>query len=146
MIRFSLTCANGHSFESWFSSNDTFDELAASGHVLCPDCNSPDVAKSLMAPPVQASRKRGSAGPTQPMDSTVAVPELAEAIKALKAHVEENSDYVGDKFAEEARAMHDGDLPQRTIHGQAKAEDAKKLIEDGVPAMPLPFIPKQKTK
>ena len=72
-------------------------------------------------------------------------PEVAEAIKAIRDHVEKNSDYVGDRFAEEARAMHDGDTPQRSIHGEAKAEDARKLIEDGVPAVPLPFVPKQKT-
>ena len=72
-------------------------------------------------------------------------PEIAEAIQKLKKHVEKNSDYVGDRFANEARAMHDGEKPQRAIHGEANAEEARKLIEDGVPALPLPFIPRQKT-
>lgn len=72
-------------------------------------------------------------------------PKLVEAIQTLRDHVEKNSDYVGKKFAEEARAMHEGDTPHRPIYGEAKTEEAKKLIEDGVPALPLPFIPRQKT-
>ncbi len=145
MIRFSLECAEGHAFESWFSSNATFDELKAAGHVLCPKCSSPKVEKALMAPPVRASRKSAkSPAKPQPMAASPD-PEVVEAIKAIRDHVEKNSDYVGDNFAAEARAMHEGDAPQRSIHGEARPDEAKKLIEDGVPALPLPFIPKQKT-
>jgi hypothetical protein len=145
MIRFDLQCADGHSFESWFSSNDTFDTLAAAGQVLCPECNSSNVEKALMAPPVRASRKRASAAPRGQTMASNPDPEVTEAINAIRDHVEKNSDYVGDRFADEARSMHDGDTPQRSIYGEAKVEDAKKLIEDGVPAVPLPFVPKQKT-
>ncbi len=145
MIRFDLQCANGHSFESWFSSNDTFDTLVSARQVLCPECNSPKVEKALMAPLVRASRKKARPAPLGQSMASSPDPEIAEAIKALRDHVEKNSDYVGDRFAEEARAMHDGDTPQRSIHGEARPEDAKKLIEDGVPAVPLPFVPKQKT-
>ncbi len=144
MICFSLTCDNGHSFESWFASNKKFDLLQTSGHVLCPGCNSSNVTKDLMAPPVRASRKAKKVVESQPMAASPD-PEVAQAIKAIRDHVEKNSDYVGDNFVKEARAMHDGDSPHRSIHGQARPEDAKKLIEDGVPAMPLPFIPRQKT-
>ena len=142
MIRFALRCSNGHGFESWFQSNEKFDELARLGHISCPKCNSAKVEKELMAPPVRASRKKASA--PQPMAANPDA-EVAEAIKALKEHVEKTSDFVGDKFAEEARAMHEGDVPQRSIHGQANAEEAKKLIDDGIPAVPLPFVPRQKT-
>ena len=142
MIRFSLICSNGHSFESWFQSNEKFESLAESGHLACPTCNSSKVEKELMAPPVRASRRRKSA--PQPMAAN-ADPEGVEAIKAIRDHVEQNSDFVGDNFAKEARAMHEGLAPERSIHGQASAEDAKKLIEDGVPAVPLPFIPRRKT-
>ena len=148
MIRFTLTCANDHSFESWFPSNDKFDALKASGHVVCPKCNSADVSKALMAPPVRAARKAAKPAPDQSPDQSMvasAAPDVAEAIKAIRDHVEKNSDYVGDNFAAEARAMHEGDTPQRSIHGQANAKEAKKLIDDGVPALPLPFIPRQKT-
>ena len=72
-------------------------------------------------------------------------PEIAEAVQKLRDHVEKNSEYVGDRFASEARAIHDGDSPERAIYGQANAEEAKKLAEDGIPALPLPFIPRQKT-
>ena len=145
MIRFALKCAKGHDFESWFSSNATFDELQAGGHVLCPKCNSSDVEKALMAPPVRASRKGAKpVDAPQPMASSPD-PEVAAAIREIREHVEKNSDYVGDKFVKEARAMHEGDAPQRSIHGEARLEEAKKLIEDGVPAVPLPFIPKQKS-
>jgi len=144
MIRFALQCDKGHSFESWFASNDKFDELQVAGHVLCPICNSAKVEKSLMAPPVRAARKTAVVPQEQPMAASPD-PQVAEAIKALKDHVEKNSDYVGDDFAKEARAMHDGDAPHRSIHGSARPDEAKKLIEDGVPAVPLPFVPKQKT-
>ena len=72
-------------------------------------------------------------------------PEIAKAIKEIREHVEKNSDYVGDKFVQEARAMHEGETPHRPIYGEAKADEAKKLVDDGVPALPLPFIPRQKT-
>ena len=144
MIRFALTCANDHGFESWFPSNAKFDELQAAGLVQCPTCNSSDVSKALMAPPVRASKKRNLPAEPQPMAASPD-PDVADAINALREHVEKNSDYVGDSFAAEARAMHEGDAPHRSIHGQARPEEAKKLIEDGVPALPLPFIPRQKT-
>jgi len=144
MICFTLACDKGHSFESWFASNDKFETLQAAGHVTCPECNSSTVIKELMAPPVRASRKAAKATQAQPMAASPD-PDVAEAIKAIRDHVEKNSDYVGDNFAKEARAMHEGDSPQRSIHGQARPEEAKKLIEDGVPALPLPFVPRQKT-
>lgn len=155
MIRYALKCDSDHSFESWFKSADAYDALVASRMVTCPNCGSDQIAKSLMAPPVRASRQ-AAVEPTPSKQSTVVSapsntlvntpdPKLVEAIATLRDHVEKNSDYVGDNFAEEARAMHDGDRPHRPIYGEAKAEDAKQLIEDGVPALPLPFIPRQKT-
>ncbi|AZQ66219.1 DUF1178 family protein [Silicimonas algicola] len=141
MIRFALRCGNGHGFESWFQSNDAFDGLKRDGLVTCPSCQSAEIDKDLMSPGVRPARKTSDPAP-QPMTNA---PDVAEAIKALKAHVEKNSDYVGNRFAEEARAMHLGDKPSRSIHGEARPEEARKLIEDGVPALPLPFIPRQKT-
>lgn len=147
MIRYALICENDHQFESWFQSGDAYETLKTSGMISCPSCNSTSVEKSLMAPKVRPGRK-GKAQPpaaAAPAMTNSPDPEVAEAVAKLKAHVEKNSDYVGDKFAKEARAMHEGEQPHRAIHGEAKPEDAKKLIEDGVPALPLPFIPKQKT-
>ncbi len=149
MIRFALKCANGHCFESWFASSGTFSELVSAGHVTCPECDSADVSKDLMAPQVRASRSKAVANEAQdetprPM-AAGPDPEIADAVRKLKAHVEENSDYVGDRFVKEARAMHDGTAPHRSIHGEARSDEARKLIEDGVPALPLPFIPRQRT-
>lgn len=149
MIRFTLKCENDHRFESWFQSGEAFEQLRAGGHVTCPNCGASDVSKELMAPKLRASRKAPAPTPRveeapQPMAATPDK-DVSEALQKLKAHVEKNSDYVGDKFASEARAMHEGDAPHRAIHGEAKPEEAKKLIEDGVPALPLPFIPRQKT-
>lgn len=134
MIRYSLSCAKGHDFESWFQSASAFDTLKSSGQVTCPDCGSKKVEKSLMAP--QVGKSRLSEGP-----STTKEKALAE----LRRKVEEGSDYVGMNFAREARAIHDGEAPDRPIWGEAKVQDAVELIEDGVPVAPLPFRPKSKS-
>jgi len=147
MIRYSLKCENGHSFESWFKSAEAYDTLRASGMVACPTCQSQSIEKTLMAPQVSPARNK-AAVPAKPEGQVMASgpdPKLADAIEKIRDHVETNSEYVGDKFAEQARAMHEGDAPERSIYGEVPREEAKKLIDDGVPALPLPFIPKQKT-
>lgn len=147
MIRYSLKCTAEHSFDSWFQSAAAFDALAVAGHVTCPNCGSHDIIKTLMAPAVSPARKAGTSALEQPTLntplSTPANPQ-EEAIKALRAEVEANSDYVGKAFAAEARKMHEGTAPPRAIHGEARLDEAKKLVEDGVPVMPLPFMPPRK--
>lgn len=135
MIRYDLTCDQGHAFDSWFASAAAYDRLAAAGHVACPECGSSKVAKALMAPSVVARPERGL---TAPRDAREA------ALAELRARIEAESDYVGLSFAAEARAMHEGRVPERAIHGEAKLEDARKLIEDGVPVAPLPWLPTRK--
>lgn len=142
MIRYALKCENDHRFESWFQSGEAFDGLLRRSLVECPDCGSVKVAKDLMAPKVRPGRKAAAA--PQPM-TNAPDPDVVSAIEKLRAHVEKTSDYVGPSFAKEARAMHEGEIPHRPIYGEARADEAKKLVEDGVPALPLPFIPKQKT-
>lgn len=143
MIRFALKCDNDHRFESWFQSGTAFEELSSRDLVQCPECGSVSVTKELMAPKVRASKK---GTPSVPQQMTNAPdPELVQAIEKLRNHVETTSDYVGDKFATEARAMHEGETPHRPIYGEVKKDEAKRLIDDGVPALPLPFIPRQKT-
>lgn len=138
MIQFALKCEQDHQFESWFGSGDDYDRLRASGHVSCPVCGSTKVTKSLMAPRVTPGRKKAAAPLSQP--DTPAEAKLKE----LRKEIEKNSEYVGMNFASEARAIHDGDAPERSIYGEAKPQDAKKLIEDGVPVTPLPFMPGRK--
>ena len=151
MIRYTLKCENDHQFESWFQSAEAYQSLASAGMVECPGCGSQKVDKSLMAPGVTTSRKKTTApAETPPSPDARPVmsapnPELAEAMEKLRNHVEANSDYVGPDFAKQATAMHLGDAPARSIYGEVAPEDAKRLAEDGVPAVPLPFIPKAKT-
>jgi hypothetical protein len=140
MIRYSLACPDNHAFDSRFQSAEAFDTLLAAGHVTCPVCGSSGVVKSLMAPAVAPARRSEAARPLSTPQSGV-----EEALAALRRQVEENSDYVGLNFAAEARAMHAGDAPERAIHGEARPDEARRLIEDGVPVAPLPFLPARKT-
>ena len=137
MIRYSLKCDKGHGFDSWFKSADAFDTLKASGMLSCAICGSTAVEKTLMAPSVR----------TEPGQRPLANEKtpLEEAMANLRQEVEKNSEYVGMSFASEARAMHEGEVPTRAIYGEAKIEEAKKLLEDGVPVAPLPFTPRKRT-
>lgn len=131
MIRYDLTCDKDHSFDGWFASAAGFDTMLAAGQVACVVCGSAQVAKALMAPAVTPSL-------TAPRNTA------EQALAALRAKVETESEYVGLNFATEARAIHAGDAPERAIYGEAKFEEAKALIEDGVPVAPLPFMPSRK--
>lgn len=135
MIRYTLKCADGHSFESWFATSEAYDKLASAGMVACSLCGSTQVEKTLMAPSV-----RQSDAPAKPTRAA----QMEAALAEMRKEVEANSNYVGTEFAKEARAMHDGKAPERAIHGEAKPEEARKLLEDGVPVIPLPFLPKRK--
>ncbi len=141
MIRYDLKCTSDHSFESWFQSADAFDKLKAAGMVVCSTCGSTEVSKSLMAPSVTPARKKAA----KPVKLQAEADSKEAMIAKVKAEIEANSDYVGMNFATEARAIHTGDAPERAIFGEAKPEDAKSLIEDGIPVAPLPFMPTRKT-
>ncbi len=150
MIRYTLKCDNAHSFDSWFSSVKGFERLQAEKRLSCAICGSTVVEKSLMAPSVVPGRALAAAAETtsetRPENSLGApTNELEAAIAVLRRQVEENSDYVGLNFAAEARAMHEGAQPERPIHGEARLEDARALLEDGVPVAPLPFLPRRRT-
>ncbi|MCK4711911.1 MAG: DUF1178 family protein [Marinosulfonomonas sp.] len=142
MIRYTLKCENDHSFESWFQSGTAFDKLHGAGMVACPTCESTAVEKAIMAPRVRTARKSASA-PEAPLST----PDTDEerAIAEIKSKIESSSDYVGMEFAAQARAIHDGDAPERAIYGETTPDEAKKLLEDGVPVAPLPFTPSRKT-
>lgn len=149
MIRYALSCSEGHDFESWFQSAEAFDKLHKAGMVSCAVCGGTDVAKSLMAPRIGAKSKAepeaeaGSEPPERPLSAPAHPAE--QALAALKAKIEDNSDYVGRDFAREARRIHEGEAPERSIYGEARLDEAKKLVEDGVPVAPLPFTPGRKT-
>ena len=151
MIKYSLICSDGHRFESWFASADAYETLKGSGMVNCAVCGAAKVEKAMMAPSVRPGQNRGSEATDQPVkpvpDRPLSVPATPaeQALAELRRRVETESHYVGRDFAREARAIHDGDAPQRSIHGEANAQEARSLIEDGVPVMPLPFAPRRKT-
>ena len=137
MIRFSLTCHNEHSFDGWFRNSDDFEKQKKRGLVACPGCGSTGVEKALMAPSVSTGRKREKMALTMNTEQKKALAQL----KALSEKLRENADYVGDKFAEEARKIHFGETDPRGIYGEATPEEAKSLAEDGVEFMPIPVFP-----
>ncbi|WP_299326577.1 DUF1178 family protein [Parasphingopyxis sp.] len=149
MIVFDLQCGDNHVFEAWFGSSADYEEQREKGLVSCPICGSGDISKALMAPAVGTKGNRKKDGSGVAGDKAVSVsntnPDPAqmkavlESLAKEQAKALENSDYVGDKFADEARAMHDGEIDERPIHGQTTIEDAKSLVEDGVPVAPLPL-------
>lgn len=153
MIRYTLRCSEDHEFESWFQSAEAYEKLKVSHLVTCPSCGTEDVEKAIMAPRIRPSRNKSvqkpdasSENPAGAMHALTAPSSPAEAAMIeLKKKIQENSEYVGQDFATEARKIHDGDAPERSIYGEAKPEEAKKLVEDGVPVAPLPFIPVRKT-
>jgi hypothetical protein len=137
VIRFSLHCDKAHEFEGWFRDNADYDAQAKRGLVECPVCGSSKVAKSLMAPAVSTGRKQEKMALMAHAEQR----QMMKQLKALTDKMRENSDYVGDKFAEEARKIHFGETEARGIHGEATAEEARGLIEDGVEFLPIPVIP-----
>ncbi len=135
MIRYALTCAHGHDFEGWFGSSAHYDAQAAQGLVECPMCSTRDVKKQIMAPAL--------AGRARPLETTGegGRPTMREVMTRVRRHVEETFDYVGDGFAKEARAIHEGRSEERPIYGEASPKEVKALVEDGVQVAPLPPKP-----
>jgi len=140
LIRFSLICDHDHEFEAWFRSNDDFDTQKKRGFVDCPTCGSSKVQKALMAPAVSTGKKREKIALAMNEMQKKAMAE----IKALSEKIRENADYVGDKFAEEARKIHFGETEARGIYGEATLDEAKSLAEDGVGFMPIPVFPEDR--
>jgi hypothetical protein len=150
MIIFDLKCApNGHVFEAWFGSSDDYEDQQRRGLVSCPLCGAGQVGKAVMAPAVGAKGNRRSAPqPGASQDERASdlfsadpdtVKQMLAAVAAVQAKMLEGSESVGDRFAEEARAIHLGESEKRAIHGQASRAEAESLVEDGIPVAPLPF-------
>ncbi|RIK87768.1 MAG: DUF1178 domain-containing protein [Hyphomicrobiales bacterium] len=137
MIRFSLSCANDHAFDGWFRNGEDFEAQKKRGLVSCPVCRSAEVEKALMAPAVSTGRKRDRIALALGEEQRKALAKL----KAMAEEAKKNADYVGDRFAEEARKIHFGEVEPRGIYGEATAEEARGLLEDGVDFVPLPTFP-----
>ncbi len=154
MIKFALQCQKGHQFESWFNSGAVFDKMSKRGQVDCPTCGSPRVTKALMAPNVAVGQaKRARKAPVPLTGAPVAADEqqrmvmqreLMAAMRKVRAEVEANAEYVGPKFADEARKIHYDESPARGIYGEASADDVKALHDEGVECYPLPVLPEDR--
>lgn len=138
MIRYDLICENEHVFEAWFSNSSDYDRQEKDGLLCCAVCGASDVKKAIMSPNVSTSRRKEQTRDTQKKALSVMSEEAKKMAEAVKAEISKNCENVGEKFAEEARAMHYGEKESRGIYGQASAREASELVEEGVSVAPLP--------
>jgi hypothetical protein len=152
MIRYSLRCERGHGFESWFQSSSAYDSQVKRKLVTCPACGSAKVEKAIMAPQIVSKKGRDSAAPAAATSTDVTASgstplmmaqerELRAKLKELRDHIVKNADNVGERFPNEARKMHYGDIEHRPIYGEASPDEARSLIDEGVEVSPLPVLP-----
>ena len=153
MIRYNLHCERGHAFESWFQNSGAYDSQRKRRLIDCPQCGSTKIDKAIMAPKISRGGKRAepeqaSAVETSAMPATTATPlmmaqerELRTKLRELRDHVVKNADNVGDKFPNEARKMHYGDIEHRPIYGEASPQEARAMIDEGIEVSPLPVLP-----
>ncbi|MEM6665197.1 MAG: DUF1178 family protein [Pseudomonadota bacterium] len=158
MIKYTLACHDRHGFEVWFRSSSDCDTQLERGLVICPSCGSSEVAKALMAPQVRTTKGKDQVPvPIEPANPPVEAPvaggpsggpmanpvAIRAALRELRDKITESADYVGPKFAEEARKIHFGETEERGIYGEAAPEEVKALVEDGVDVLPLPMLPEE---
>jgi hypothetical protein len=136
MIRYQLRCPEDHEFEGWFRSSEEYDAQSRKGLLECPACGSDQVSKAIMAPAVATAEAKE--------DRAQRMKKMRQFFTQVRKHVETNAEYVGEKFPDEARAIHYGDAEERQIYGEASLTDAKELIDEGIAVMPLP--PEDKTE
>ena len=131
MIAYTLHCHKGHEFDGWFRDSAAFEEQSSRAHLRCPFCNSARVEKAIMAPAVAGTKKTAR-------NKAAEARQMRQFATGLRKYVQENADYVGQNFAEEARKIHYGEIPERHIYGEATVREAQELIEEGVDVAPLP--------
>jgi len=143
MIKYALSCSGDHEFEAWFPSSSAYDEQVERGLVECPVCGCTNIRKQIMAPMVRDSGAKSGKLKMPKSDSLPTPDEIEKVASKVREHIGKTHDYVGDKFADEARAMHYGDQEKRAVWGETSAEEAKSLADEGVTTVPLPepFVP-----
>ena len=144
MIRYALTCEHEHGFEAWFGSSADYDDQSERGLVECPLCASRLIRKQIMAPAVAGTKAQSLEPSPEARQQMQTV--MMEVAGRVRKHVEETFDHVGDRFAREARDIHEGVSPERGIYGQATPREVRELVEDGIPVAPLPGAPKPKAE
>ncbi|MDA1090296.1 MAG: DUF1178 family protein [Proteobacteria bacterium] len=138
MILYDLKCHRGHAFEAWFLNGGAYDSQQASGDVLCPHCGTTGVSKAPMAPNIARSRSESSQDHGSEYRAQEVAEKILKAVDGLRAEIEDNCDFVGDEFAEEARRIHYGESEKRGIYGEATEEEAEELDDEGVEFFRLP--------
>lgn len=138
MITYSLACENQHKFDAWFRSAEAYDDQHGRGIVTCPVCGSLKVDKALMAPALRMTSDKISLSTGHPMQS-----EIRDFLRAMRKKVTSEADYVGDKFAEEARKIHFKESDQRGIYGEATRDEVAELLDEGIDFLPLPQLPEE---
>tara|TARA_B110000240_G_scaffold92783_1_gene105362 strand:+ start:387 stop:806 length:420 start_codon:yes stop_codon:yes gene_type:complete len=133
MIKYSLECNQSHTFDAWFSDSLNFEKQNKNNQISCPNCSSLKIKKSIMAPSIPSKNYKSDLL-NEKKDKVEVV------LSKVRKHVEDNFDYVGDKFADEARSMHYGEKEEREIYGETTIEDAVDLIEEGVNIKPMPGV------
>ena len=148
MIRYSLNCEQGHEFESWFPSSSAYDKQARRGLLSCPHCGSAKIDKAIMAPRLAGTNRETPPDAGAPKNPVAMLSpqerEIRAKLKELRDHLTKNAENVGQKFPEQARKMHYGEIEHRSIYGEASPEDAKGLAEEGIEFHPLPILPDDK--
>lgn len=139
MIRYALRCADGHDFDGWFSDSGTYEVQRRRGFVSCPQCGSVKVEKAIMAPAIVGAERPPMEAKPEPLADDKRQ-RLREAVRQIRREIEKNTDDVGPRFPEVARAIHYGETPERAVRGQASTAEAKALIEEGVGIMPVPAL------
>ncbi len=142
MIRFSLVCDNDHEFESWFPGNDAYESQSDRGLVACPICHSLKVSKAIMAPAISRGDRAAAARAPRPValvdEKTLG---LRQMMREMRAKIVEHTVDVGADFPQEARRIHDGETPERSIRGEASPDEARALLEEGIAIVPIPVLP-----
>jgi hypothetical protein len=141
MIKYSLRCGNGHQFEAWFANSAAYDRQSAARQIVCPQCGSDQVEKALMAPNIVSSSSKDAVPP--PAVPSPAHVEAAALLRKLREHVQQNSEYVGPRFAEEALKIHHEEIEARSIYGEASEPEVETLRDEGVEFYPLPALPEE---
>jgi hypothetical protein len=166
MIRYALVCGKGHAFESWFASSSAYDAQVKRSLVECPTCGDTRIEKTIMAPQLAGTKKRKRSAKADPATTGAAPSAASEAsppaeaapvammspqehefrakLREIREHLTRNADYVGQKFPEEARKMHYGDIEHRSIYGEASPQEAKELHDEGIEFHPLPVLPDER--
>jgi hypothetical protein len=139
MIKYALGCAEGHAFESWFPDSAAYEKQRRRGFVACPECGSTEVDKAIMAPAVVGG-ERSAAESSPPIVVDDRRRQAREFMVRMRREIEANTDDVGSRFPQVARAIHLGDEPGRAIRGRASLEEARSLVEDGVNVLPVPML------